>query len=173
VGAGEVATRIQTDTRAFHMIYFSLSLLSSSRFGTTGYLREGRACGNLHRRLHYRIRYRIRPFLAVGPGAFLCPTCFRSHGRRDEQVCFWLRSVRLSFNSRNRSNSDNHLGYLLSMLPRAALWQKKSFLRSVPLRRSAPRASYLRPTTLTSMGPFRLILRLPIGLVGVSLLCFS
>ena len=84
VGAGEVATRIQTDTRAFYMMYFSISVLSSPRFGTTGYIREGRACSNLRERLHYRIRYRIRPFLAVGPGAFLCPTCFRPHGRRDE-----------------------------------------------------------------------------------------
>jgi len=68
VGAGEVATRIQTDTRQ------SISISQSSRltilfvrFGAAGYIRKSGSRCTLRRRVFYRFRSRLCSFLAVIP----------------------------------------------------------------------------------------------------------
>jgi len=87
VGAGEVATRIQTDTRQYlSHYYYSHSSHNFVRFGSAGYFRESGSCCQLYRRVCYWFRSRLCSFLAVGPLSDSHSSLYRDYWCIYEQV---------------------------------------------------------------------------------------
>ena len=84
VGAGEVATRIQTDTRTCSLHLATtlgpmLTIFFVVRFGPARYFREGCARGQLFGRLRDRFRSRIHQVMASGSCAFVHSSLHRYH----------------------------------------------------------------------------------------------
>lgn len=98
VGAGEVATRIQTDTREFYA--GKLHVPDSPpgvRSGTTRYLGESGSRHELPSRICHWFRLGIYPLLETGTGALFYLAVYRDHWRCHEQDDFWLHAVRSHF----------------------------------------------------------------------------
>jgi len=87
VGAGEVATRISTDTRRcwMHFLMFLELICSSvSRLGTARNFRESRACDQLFGSLRLWFRAGFRPILAFGACYVIYASLYRHNGRDHE-----------------------------------------------------------------------------------------
>ncbi len=93
VGAGEVATRIQTDTRQLLNCFSPSADLSPSRLGTTRNIRKSVFSDQFLRRFRYWFCTRLLSILA----SFACPVCNASlywyHWCHHEQVHFRLHAV--------------------------------------------------------------------------------
>jgi len=83
VGAGEVATRISTDTRRclMHFLTFLGFIYSPvSRLGAARNFRESRACSQLFWSLRLWLRACLRPVLAFGSCHVIYASLSRHHG---------------------------------------------------------------------------------------------
>lgn len=94
-GAGEVATRIQTDTRTSltRTRIAELWFTSLLRFGPTRHFREGGPSCELLSRLRDWFRLGLHPKLAPGPRDDVGFALHRDHGDRHEQVCLQVHAV--------------------------------------------------------------------------------
>ncbi len=97
VGAGEVATRIQTDTRAFFFLICPINTghLLLARSCSTGNLGKGCACGQLPGGVRYGFRPRIRQVMAPGPCIVVYSAVHWYHRCRDESLHLHVYAVRI------------------------------------------------------------------------------
>lgn len=100
VGAGEVTTRIQTDTRTWFFPFRSrirvpTGTVHTPRFGPTGFVRKGRPRGQLLLGICYWFRLGVCEKLAASSGHEFDSTLHRHHGCNHEQICCQICAVSL------------------------------------------------------------------------------
>lgn len=98
VGAGEIVTRIQTDTREFPIYierFMNRFLTHSLRSRPAGHLGEGRTVGLLRRGLYLGVRARLRTLVAPGPRPLHHAPVHESRWRAPRQVHGPIHRVRL------------------------------------------------------------------------------
>ena len=104
VGAGEVTTRIQTDTRTqfvpfqSHIEVLTADTAHAPRFGPTRLVRKGPSRSGLHLRICYRLRLGVCEKLATSPGHEFHPTLHCHYGRTHEQIHDQIFTVSLLLN---------------------------------------------------------------------------
>jgi ABC-type multidrug transport system fused ATPase/permease subunit len=92
VGAGEVTTRIQTDTRQFHLscsftMYCFMKFFFFNRHGAARYVGKGGALSTFRFRLLHGLHLGVCSIMATGPGVDLYLAFHRHHWRSVKQIC--------------------------------------------------------------------------------------
>jgi ABC-type multidrug transport system fused ATPase/permease subunit len=93
VGAGEVATRIQTDTRELALILNACLFHSIFRFGAARHFRESATKPRLYCGILHRFHSGVYPMLATCSRYVFNPTLHCYHWRHHEQICLSVHAV--------------------------------------------------------------------------------
>ena len=171
VGAGEVATRIQTDTR------MSLSSLAPStltpffhRSRTARHVRKGRPRRQLYRFFFYRFYHRLRSLLETRPCIVFYYSLHGSLRWHLEQIISKVRAVCIISFSSHFPLLILPVDFLASTLLTVVHLQRKSSPPYAPPTPSAPRKYCPVFTTYTSNEPVSSMPKLPyfMALLSVS-----